>query len=235
MHKNNKLAVIGFEEGLAGQVSGWVEESLGYDIVLYINPSDTPLNIDPVTAKKRPASQFDVPKSNSYKNKKLINKSDFAPFIITNNIHNVLIAISDNHKRKSIFEYLCLFKEISIISCIHPRAVVMHEAIIGSGVIIEPLCYIGYRAEINNCVHMRAGSHVEHHTVIESYVTIGPKSTIAGNSHVKSFSTLHTNCTIINRITVEENNIIGAGAAVINNISERDSMFVGVPAKLIKA
>lgn len=228
------VAIVGWEEGLAGQVSGWIEKELNFKILLYINPSDTPLNIDEKAARNRPAKQFDFPINNTYKGKELLNSSDFASALINRNISCVVIALSDPHERQRVFEYLQLHPKLEAVTCIHPSSVLLTDAIIGKGVIIEPNCYVGYRAEIGNCVHLRAGSQVDHQSVLQDYVTLSPGAVIAGNSLIGEYTTIHTNATIINRIVIGPENIVGAGAVVIRSHTKSNCILVGCPARVIE-
>lgn len=233
-HSSPRLvAIVGWEEGLAGQVSGWIEKDLNFKIQLYINPSDTPLNIDEKAARNRPAKQFDFPVNNTYKGKELLNSSDFASVLINRNISSVVIALSDPYERQRVFEYLQLHPELESVTCIHPSSVLLADALVGKGVIIEPNCYVGYRAEIGNCVHLRAGSQVDHQSVLKDYATLSPGAVIAGNSLIGEYTTIHTNATIINRIEIGPGNIVGAGAVVIRSYTKSNCTLAGCPARVI--
>jgi len=233
MDKKEKLAIVGYEEGLAGQASGWLQQSFGYRVSLYINPSDEPLCIDINKAKMRPASQFDAPLGHSYKGVELVNAEFFVPELRKLKINKVAILTSNSLTRARVFAYVRQFPDVIILRCIHPSAVVLSEAIIGEGVLVEPLCYVGYRAEIGNCTYMQAGSQIDHQTVLSDFVTLNPGVVVAGNSFIGEHTVIHTNSTIINRIIIGPRNIIGAGSVVIRNHEQPDCTLAGVPAKTI--
>ena len=44
--KDNSVAIVGWEEGTAGQIHSWLENTGIHHIACFINPSDKPLNID---------------------------------------------------------------------------------------------------------------------------------------------------------------------------------------------
>jgi UDP-N-acetylbacillosamine N-acetyltransferase len=226
-----RIAIIGHEEGLAGQITSWLEMDLKLLVTCYVNPDDRPLNIDSKAARSRPASQFDVPTSDQYKGLPLINSSDFAKELNFMKISSVVLAISDPKQRSAVFQYLASESQLEVLNCIHPSAVILADVLWGRGIIVEPLCYIGYRAEIGNGVILKAGSQVDHHSVVRDFCTLDPGVVVAGNSLIGEFSQLHTNCTVINRINIADHTTIGAGAVVVKNISESNKTLVGVPAK----
>ncbi len=231
MHSKRAVAIVGYEEGIAGQITSWVESDLGYEVKLYINPSDYPLEINELEARKRPASQFDVPYRNSYKQKELVNCADFADLLYARGISDVIIALSDSHARERVFAYASGKSVLNVVNCIHPSAVILADVLFGRGVIVEPLSYVGYRAEVGNCVQIKAGAHLDHHSVLKDYVTLSPRATIVGNSVVYEHSTIHANATVINRISIAADNIVGAGAVVIRDVDLSGNVVVGVPGK----
>ncbi len=67
------IAIVGWHEGDAGQIHAWLSER-GEHIACFVNPSDTPPEID--IAQERPrreASQFSFPDAQSFKGLPLIN------------------------------------------------------------------------------------------------------------------------------------------------------------------
>lgn len=229
-----RIAIIGWEEGLAGQITGWVEKYLNWQVVCYVNPSDQPIAIDLKNVKPRPASQFDYPSSERYKGRPLINARRFAGPLAEHEIGAVALAISDSRSRAEVFGYLETDTKLEILNCIHPSAVVLDEVLLGRGVIIEPHCYVGYRAELGNGVYLKAGSQVDHQSVVQDFCTLNPRAVVAGNTMVGKFSTLHTNATVINRVTIAANSVVGAGGVVIRDIPPPGGVYVGVPAKRLK-
>jgi UDP-N-acetylbacillosamine N-acetyltransferase len=234
MHTKRPVAIIGYEEGLAGQITSWVEKDLGFEIKCYVNPSDEPLNIDEAAARRRPAKQFDVPTASSYKQRELINFSDFKPELKSRGIFDVIIALSDSRARERVFHYLRSCTTFRVLNCIHPSAIVLADVLFGDGVIVEPLSYIGYRAEVGNCVHIKAGAHLDHHSVLKDYVTLCPRAVIVGNSIIHEHTLVYANATVINRICISRDNTIGAGAVVVDDVLSSGNLLVGVPAKTKK-
>ena len=73
--QDNSVAIVGWEEGTAGQIHSWLENTGIHHIACFINPSDKPLNID-VRKIDRDASQFDYLTKVNFKNKPLINSKN---------------------------------------------------------------------------------------------------------------------------------------------------------------
>ena len=230
-----RLAIIGWEEGLAGQVSGWLEQHCNYRIALYVHPADSPPAINAASAAQRPAKRFDVPSANSYKGIALLSASDFAPQLMQRGISAVAICLSESAQRQKCYEYLKRTPALRVINCIHPSAVILADVELGEGLIIEPNCYVGYRAEIGNCVHLHAGAQADHHSVIRDYATLNPAATLAGNVLIGEHTVVHTNATVINRINIGPHNVIGAGAVVIADHPGGGDTLAGVPARVIRS
>ena len=72
--QENSVAIIGCEEGTAGQIHSWLEKTEKYKVACFVNPSDQPIEIDS-NKIKRDASQFSYPSKTKFKEKLLINSS----------------------------------------------------------------------------------------------------------------------------------------------------------------
>ena len=92
--QHNSVAIVGWHDGGAGRIHSWLEETSGYYISCFINPSDKPLDIDPQKIK-RDVSKFSYPTRDSFKNKPLLNISQWADFLIDVGINSV----EDSSKR----------------------------------------------------------------------------------------------------------------------------------------
>lgn len=223
--KKQKCAIVGWEEGLAGQISQWIN----YEVLFYIHPEDRQPYIDLKLIKKKPSKRFSFPHNGKYLNKKFICSKKWPSYLIKRKIKNVLILISDNLERMKAIEMAKKFK-LNILNAIHPSAIVLSKAKIGKGVILEPFTFIGYKTEILDGVLVQERASVEHNTVIQNGVTINPSVTITGNCLVERNVTIHTGTIIKNNITIKKNSIIGAGSLVLKNI--RSNVFAwGAPAK----
>ena len=215
--KDNSVAIIGWEEGQAGRIETWLEKVHNYHIACFINPSDTPLDIDPKKIN-RDVSQFSYPTENEFKNKPLLNTSQWADSLKKIGINKALVTIDDPKKR---YEEIFYAKEnnLELINAIHPTAYLMADVLIKKNVILHEHSYIGYRTELYDGVIID-GAYLGHHNVIKDCSEIQKVRNIGGNVTIGKFSKVYVGATIINRIQVGDNSIIGAGSLVLNNIKD---------------
>ena len=229
--KDNSVAIVGWEEGHAGRIETWLEKVHNYHIACFINPSDTPLDIDP-NKIKRDVSQFSYPTENEFKNKPLLNTSQWADSLKKIGINKALITTDNSIKR---YEEICYAKEnnLELINAIHPTAIIMEDAIIGNNVIMHARAFVGYRSEVFSGTIIDTNAQIDHHNVIKECVTLDPGVVTAGNVTIGKYTKVHTGTVIINRKRIGENSILGAGTVIIDDMPDNVTV-VGVPGKIIK-
>ena len=150
-----------------------------------------------------------------------INSSDF------------IVAIGNNRLRGKIFEQLNN-ANASIVSLIHPSAVVSPNSTIGKGVIVCANAVVNIGAQIADGCIINTGATVDHDCVLAENVHISPGVNIAGGVSIAKFSWLGIGSTVIERLTFAENTQIGAGA-VVTQSTQANSLYLGVPAKRVRA
>jgi sugar O-acyltransferase (sialic acid O-acetyltransferase NeuD family) len=229
--QENSVAIVGWEEGSAGQIHSWLEKMGIYHIACFVNPTDKALRIDNRKIR-REASQFSYPTKNSFKDKPLLNSSKWAPSLKEYGIKKVLITTDDLHHRFKQIHYADE-NDFELINAVHPTALVMEDAIIKKNVILNARAFVGYRAEVFSGSIIDSGSQIDHHCVIKYCVTIDPGVVMAGNVTIGDFSTVHTGSVIKNRIQIGNNSIIGAGSVIVEDVPNNVTV-VGVPGKIIR-
>ena len=228
---DNAVAIVGWEEGTAGQIDSWLEKTGGYYIACFVNPNDQPLGVDPSNID-RDATKFSYPTKTGFKDKPLINSSNWVQELKELNIKRVLVTTHDPHHR---------FKEINqartngieLINAIHPTSHIMEDVIIGDNVILHARAFIGYRAEVCSGTIIDTNAQVDHHNVIKECVTLDPGVVTAGNVTIGRFTQVHTGTIIINRKRIGENSILGAGTVIIDDVPDNVTV-VGVPGRVMK-
>lgn len=228
--QKNSVAIVGWHDGAAGQIHTWLEKAHDYHIACFVNPTDKPLEID-ASKIQRDATQFSYPTENSFKDKPLINSSDWAEILAAQGMKNVLVTTDDPHQR---FEQINMARKkgLKLINVIHPTALIMGEAILHDNIILYPRTFIGYRTELFPGVIVTS-AHLDHHNVVKECATIDPGVVCAGNVTIGAFARIHTGAVIKNRIKIGENSILGAGTVIINDVPDNVTV-VGVPGKIIK-
>lgn len=221
-------AIIGWEEGLAGQVSDWVN----YNILFYLYPKDKFPKINSKKIRSKPLKNFEFPNKGKYKGKFFVCKKNWPEYLKKKKVKNVLILVSNTRLRTKLID-IAKKNKIKILNAVHPSSVILKSSKLGVGVVIEPFVFVGCKAKIDDGVIIQQKSSVEHGTLIEKGVNINPNVMITGNCHIEKNCTLHTGSIISNNIKIKKNSIIGAGSLVLKDVKQ-NSFYWGIPAKFKK-
>ncbi len=147
---------------------------------------------------------------------------------------NIFIVIDQGKERKSLTDkiYKKNVKNL-IMSKTYIDKFVMKNLSTKKGILIQKLCFISSRVNINNGVKINVGSQIHHDVLIGEYVTIAPRALILGSVKIGKFTYIGANAIIKQGVSIGKNAVIGAGAVVIRNVKDND-VVVGNPAKSIK-
>ena len=141
------------------------------------------------------------------------------------------VAIGNNMIRKKIQEKL-ESKKFSVVTLIHPNAVIGTDVEIGNGTAIMAGVVINSSSKIGKGCIINTSSSIDHDNVIEDYVHISPGSKLAGNVRVGRESWIGIGSVISNNVSICSDCKVGAGAVVVKDIIEIGT-YVGVPARKI--
>jgi acetyltransferase EpsM len=142
-----------------------------------------------------------------------------------------LVAIGDNAVRKRLTAVL-RGAGVTIISAVHPWALIESPKRIGEGAIIEMGAAIHPEAEIGDGVFLGGGAIVAHHSSVGDFTMIGGGVIFGGRVKVGSETLIGVGASIKPHVTIGSRVTVGVGAAVIADLPD-GVVAVGVPAKIV--
>jgi len=159
--------------------------------------------------------------------------NDYLSFedIIFNTDIPIAFGIGDSKMLAKLFDKV-VTSGISIVSLVHPSAIISSSVDIGIGTVVMPNVVVNAKTIIGQGVILKPSCVVEHENIIEDFVHISPNVALAGDVKVGEFTHIGIGSNVIHGIKIGKNNIIGGGSMVINNI-EDNKKVVGVPAREI--
>jgi sugar O-acyltransferase (sialic acid O-acetyltransferase NeuD family) len=123
-------------------------------------------------------------------------------------------------------------KGYTLISYIHPQAIVSPDLVIGDncfiseGVICRPFLTIG------NDVLIMPGAVIGHDTVIKDHCFIGNRAVVMGAVTMEPFCFVGPNATILEAVTVARECLIGGGVVILENTKEKEVYKAPAPVRL---
>lgn len=141
---------------------------------------------------------------------------------------DVVVAIGNNTIRKD--KALLLQQHgFSLISLIHPTAVISQYAAIAEGTVIFAGAVINAFAKVGVGCIINTAAVVEHDCIISDFTHICPNVALAGGVVVGSKSWVGIGSQVKQLVTIGDNCLIGAGSTVVKNIPDNVTAF-GSPA-----
>jgi sugar O-acyltransferase (sialic acid O-acetyltransferase NeuD family) len=149
----------------------------------------------------------------------------------------MLIAIYANGVNKTRAEkyYQAKEKGYTLISYVHPQAIVAPDLVMGDnciiseGVICRPFLTIG------NDVIIMPGATIGHDTIIKDHCFIGNEAVVMGKVNMEPFCFIGPNATILEEVTLGAECLIGGGAVIQANVKEKEVYKAAAPTLLALA
>lgn len=141
------------------------------------------------------------------------------------------VAIGNNSIREKVQGQL-ESDGLSVVSLIHPNAVVATDVEIGKGTVIMAGVIINSSSKVGKGCIINTASTLDHDNVIEDYVHVSPGAHLAGTVRVGRRSWLGIGSVVSNNLNVYSDCQLGAGAVIVKDIVEPGT-YVGVPARKI--
>ena len=227
----SRIAIAGFHEGLAGQVTAWFRSVLqGRELACYLHPEAELPVVALGASETRASSRFKFPEGDTYRGLPIIYGDDWPAKLERENVSEIICALPQPEDRKTLYE-TAREHGFGVPALVHPSAVVLRGARVGEGSIIEPLCYVGLDVDIGTCAQIHAGAQVDHNSVLGDNVTLNPGAIIAGNVRVGEGSTINMGAMVSNSITLGNWTVVGAASFVYSSFPEPHNRLFGVPAR----
>ncbi len=145
---------------------------------------------------------------------------------------DIIIGTDQMEKRKELINEVSNIP-FSLTNIIHPSAIISKSAKFGKGCLIAPGGIIGPGAEIGSHTILNSAVTVDHDTILQDNVIIGPGVHIPGHVKVRSHTFIGVGSSCVNSVTIGSNCLIGAGSVVTKNIPD-NVIAAGVPARVIR-
>ncbi|MBC75134.1 MAG: acetyltransferase [Halobacteriovoraceae bacterium] len=142
---------------------------------------------------------------------------------------NIILAIGDSLKRKSLYERFNVYKP----NLVHELSFIEESAILGESNQIFGNVIINSLAKINDNNIINTGSILEHEVEVGSHNHISVGANICGRVKIGDNCFIGAGSTIIDGIKVCDDVIIGANSVVIKDITEPGT-YIGNPTRKIK-
>lgn len=121
---------------------------------------------------------------------------------------------------------------LSIVSALHPAAVIASTAKIGAGVIINAGAVLQPFSQVGQGTMIHTNVIVEHDCQIGDFANLAPGVSLAGWVKVGDRATVYTGASVIPGCSIGEGAIVGAGATVIKDVAAQ-TRVAGTPARLL--
>lgn len=186
-----------------GRVVADIARACGYEEIVFLDDADTPLASGKVSE-----------------------------FIEYKEGYKFIVAIGNSQIRERVQKQL-LVNECSVVTLIHPNAIIGSEVEFGIGTVVMAGVVINTGTRIGEGVIINTSSSVDHDSVIGDYCHVSVGAHLAGTVQVEEHTWIGAGATLINNVNIGDGCMIGAGAVVVKDIEEKGT-YIGVPARKIK-
>ena len=141
------------------------------------------------------------------------------------------VAIGNNTIRK---RYITALREAgcSLVTLVHPSAVVSPSAVLEEGVLVMPGAVINAQVSIGAGCIINTGATVDHDCTIGEFTHIAPGVNLAGSISIGRETLMGVGSNALPGVSIGDRVTVGAGATVCNNV-QHDLTVVGTPAKRV--
>ncbi len=124
-------------------------------------------------------------------------------------------------------------KGFSLVSAIHPNAIIASDVDIGVGTVIAAGAVINSGTTIGKNVIVNTSASIDHECIIKDGAHICPGVHLGGKVTIGRAAWIGIGSTVADHTTVGNRSFIGTGAVIIQNIPDYVLAY-GVPARIIR-
>lgn len=140
------------------------------------------------------------------------------------------LGVGDNFIRKGMAAR-CAALGVSLLTVVHPSALISPSARIGAGVVLSPRAVVHTDAWVGEGTIVNTGGIVEHDVIVGEYAHVSPNAVLAGGSRLGALSHLGAGSVVIDDVVVGSGCIVGAGSVVTRSLPD-DVVAYGSPARV---
>ncbi len=145
---------------------------------------------------------------------------------------HAIVGIGDNISRQAYARRLTELG-FTLITLVHPRAVVSPSARLGKNVVVCAGSVVGTEARVADSAIINTSAVVDHECEVGEAAHICPGVALAGRVRVGALATVGTGSSVIPCRQIGASAVIGAGTVVIVDIPA-GATAVGVPSRIIR-
>lgn len=142
----------------------------------------------------------------------------------------MIVALGNPVTRMSVASHIRA-AGVALLNAIHPSAVVMPSAQVGSGNMIGALAVVNSNARVADDVVVNTGAIVEHDSVLEDGSAVSPGARVGGRVTVGRGSFIGSGAIVLSRCSIGRGAVVGAGAVVTRDVPP-NVLVKGVPARI---
>jgi sugar O-acyltransferase (sialic acid O-acetyltransferase NeuD family) len=145
-----------------------------------------------------------------------------------------LVAVGDNWQRRALMQRLEeRVPGFAFASCVHPKASVAADALLGAGSVVMPGAVVVSGCRIGRGCIVNTLASLDHDGVMEDFASLAPGVVAGGNVHVGACAALSLGARVMHGIRIGPHAVVGAGALVLEEVPAQVVAF-GVPARVIR-
>lgn len=150
--------------------------------------------------------------------------------LLDDGVRHLIIAFGNCAARLELADFV-VAQGFTLISAIHPSAIVAEDVTFGHGTVIAAGAVINPGVRIGANVIVNTSASIDHDSVIDDGAHICPGVHLAGDVLVGRGSWVGIGSSVIEKIRIGAGAVVGAGSVVVEDVSPHTLVY-GVPAKV---